>query len=153
MAILDKVEITITSGGRTLQEYDVAADEIADIQNNSSHKDSPHVVKYIEAIPGANFQITYTLKTKFSFGKGNYVRLATSIDGHYVTTPTITAQQYHEAGICTKVRIGASSGRGPQWQVSPFYWKDLVTSELHFTYQYLVSLLQRMKSQVPRPPR
>ncbi|KAK4939607.1 hypothetical protein LTR10_020107 [Elasticomyces elasticus] len=129
MAILDKVEITITTGGRVLQEYDVDADEVAEIKCDSSHKDSPHVVKYIEAIPGADFQLKYTMKENFSFGQANFIAFNTTIDGKRVAGPTISCEKYRRAGIYTKIRSGIASGRGSRWEERPFYWKNLSTTD------------------------
>ncbi|KAI1616572.1 hypothetical protein EDD36DRAFT_484329 [Exophiala viscosa] len=129
MAVLDGVEFTVTSGGRDLQEYDVGADEAAVIRENLSHPDSPHVVKYIEAIPGAEFQLKYTLKKNYSFGKANYTCFKTEIDGKKVSGPVITLQKYRRRGTFTTVRCGVYSPEGSQSKERPFYWKELLTTD------------------------
>jgi len=148
MAILDKVEITITSGGKVLQEYDVEADEVAAIKEESSYKESSHVVKYIEAIPGAEFQLNYTLKENFSFGQANYTRFETKIDGKRLFKVVIEAERYHRAGTYTSTRSGAHSRGDARWEERPLYWKDLLISKSISDHLSMAQHSQRRKNQM-----
>ncbi|KAI1629872.1 hypothetical protein EDD37DRAFT_71211 [Exophiala viscosa] len=129
MAILDKLEVTISSDGREFQEYEADADEVEAMKNESPHKDSPHIVKYIEAIPGAEFQVNYTLMRNFSFGVGNHVSFHTRIDGETVCGPAVTQEQYDPSLGLTTIRGGVRSGKGYQREERSFYWRDLVTTD------------------------
>ncbi|KIV79492.1 hypothetical protein PV11_07052 [Exophiala sideris] len=129
MAILGKHEVTITSGGTVLQEHDPDADAVAAVQNDSSYKDTPIVLKYIEAMPGANFELNYALKEEFSFGKADYVVFRTSIDGKKVESPVVTIQRYCQTGAYSSSRGGVRGREGSQSQERPYYWKELLTTD------------------------
>ena len=86
MAIIDKVEVTISSGGAVVHEYAVPVNDDM-IDEDDIHPDSKKVIKYIEAIPGANFAINYSLKGKQDFGTADYLGFSTWIDGYKMNSP------------------------------------------------------------------
>ncbi|EXJ85236.1 hypothetical protein A1O3_05911 [Capronia epimyces CBS 606.96] len=134
MAILGKVEVTISSGGKTCQEYQPSADDNGALSAYVSSKGSSTIVKYIEAIPGANFQIDYVVKGHHSFHKFDYLSLSTYVDGQSVVSPIVTEEEYkksHSRQLNRSTR-GAESGAGSERKLHPFRWKELsITDQIH----------------------
>ncbi|KAK5212511.1 hypothetical protein LTR47_009830 [Exophiala xenobiotica] len=125
MAILGNLEVTISSGGNTLQEYDVDPGEVANIMSDSSIQPAATIVKYIEAIPGAEFQINSKITKRQDFGKADYLIFYTCVDGQKITSPVITGEKLDEQGCFAYTREGALSCEGAVWKMNPFRWKEL----------------------------
>ncbi|KAL2408236.1 hypothetical protein ABEF95_002531 [Exophiala dermatitidis] len=89
MAILDDVLITVSSDGKEVGEYQPPADDREALNARKLFPNSPTVVKYIEATPGAQFQIEYRVTGRKAFGdsEADSLTLRTFIDGGYVPSP------------------------------------------------------------------
>ncbi|KAG9775160.1 hypothetical protein KCU88_g5185, partial [Aureobasidium melanogenum] len=89
MAILNNVEITVASDGQPVREYQPPADDREALHACKLFPNSPTVVKYIEATPGAQFQIEYRMTGQKTFGdsEADSLTLRTFIDGGYVPSP------------------------------------------------------------------
>ena len=131
MAIIGKVEITISSGGKVLQDYALTQDDDG-LADSDLHPDSAKIIKYIQATPGSRFELNYALKKGQSFGKADYASFSTWIDGQKMVSPTIKKQQYLRAKSLSKTRDGAYDGNSSHWEKRPYFWSDLLTSEYSF---------------------
>jgi hypothetical protein len=129
MAILANLEVTISSGGTTSHEYNVDPGEVSDILSDSSIQPAATVVKYIEAIPGAEFQINYKITGEQDFGKADYLVFETYVDGQIISSPIIRGEKLDEQGCFAYTREGAMSCEGAVWRVKPFRWRELLTSK------------------------
>ena len=131
MAIIDKVEVTISSDGDVLQEYDVDPDDHPVLRNDDgSLPTARKSVKYIEATPGANFQIHYSINEGQPASTAFYFAFSTRIDGQRVLSPRITTIEYRIKKTFAQIRSGSRSGNGANWTVAPFYWKELMTGKI-----------------------
>lgn len=128
MAILKNFELTITSGGRTLQEYDVGPDEENSPDDLATLK-PPSIVKYVEAIPGANFQINYATKRRIPFGRADHLTFQTYLDGQEVWSPVMLPEHNQSGGGFHHVQEGMESERGAPEELRPYYWTEILTSE------------------------
>ena len=131
MAIIDKVEITISSGGQILTEYDVPLDDDTVMDDYPElSPESSKVVKYIAAIPGANFEINYLVTEVQPFGGADFLSFKTWIDGHRILSPIATLENYlRRKGRYSKAKEGSESGSGSHWEMRPFIWRQLLTSK------------------------
>ncbi|EXJ58343.1 hypothetical protein A1O7_05768 [Cladophialophora yegresii CBS 114405] len=97
MAVIDNVEITISSNGSALQEYAVPANDDAGV-DHGNQSDATKIVKcYIEAVPGANFEIRYSIKEGQEFGNADYLSLNTWVDGQKVLAPIVEPRHLRHA--------------------------------------------------------
>lgn len=95
MAIIHPFEVTISSGGELLREYDGPPDEIDDNENSQNKENSgsegsegskndqnpPSVLKYVEATEGARFKINYHVRAECYLGPSDCLEFATYVDG------------------------------------------------------------------------
>ena len=131
MAIIDKVEITISSGGNVLQEYDVLSDDHLSVLNeDGSESTAPKVVKYIEAKPGAKFSINYSINDGQDLSTARYLGFRTDFDGQRMLSPCVSCEVYSLMGAFRATRKGSRTGSGAGWKESPYYWKELRSSKI-----------------------
>ncbi|OCT51328.1 hypothetical protein CLCR_08706 [Cladophialophora carrionii] len=98
MAVIDNVEVTISSNRTALREYAVPTDDDSGVIHDD-HSPATKVVKYyIEAVPGASFEINYSVMEGQEFGKADYLSLKTWVDGRKVLAPVVKPHhlQYSE---------------------------------------------------------
>ncbi|KAJ9609591.1 hypothetical protein H2200_005918 [Cladophialophora chaetospira] len=120
MAIIGNFEVTIAGEGEVLHEYDVAAEDQVDPSKKDASNNEPAskyedlrarattVFKYVEAVPGLNFQISYTAQSKGRLPARGYFSFPTTIDGHCVSQPIVTAKDLAKRGPRTTHREGTS---------------------------------------------
>ncbi|KAK5465125.1 hypothetical protein LTS15_001688 [Exophiala xenobiotica] len=130
MAVLANLEVTISSQGNTLQEYDVDPGEVSDILSDSSSQPAATIVKYIEAIPGAEFQINSKITKRQAFGMADYLIFNTYVDGQHILSPVIKWKNLDGRGCYAYTEAGVvSREEGAVWRKNPFRWRELLTSE------------------------
>ncbi|KAL2423335.1 hypothetical protein ABEF95_006658 [Exophiala dermatitidis] len=130
MAILNNVEITVSSDGKPVQEYQPPTDDREALKACSPFPNSPIVVKYIEATPGAHFQIEYQVTGDQQFGRADALALYTDIDGKALRSPIVSKETYgfskgHSSSRFTAIKKGAETGYGSQTMLSLFYRREL----------------------------
>ncbi len=129
MAVLGNLEVTISSQGNTLQEYYVDPGAVANILSGSSTQQAATVIKYIEATPKAEFQITYKTIGELDFGKADYIVFRTFVDGQRLTSPCVEQKDLDKQGYYACSRSGAVRCDEVVSKLHPFCWKELSISE------------------------
>ena len=141
MAIIDKLEVTVTSGGAALQEYDVHSDDQIDpggkrkSRRNDSRNDrvsaarNKKVFKYVEAVPGTNFEIRYSARGKHGLKQQDFLSFGTYINGQRFAAPAFTYESLSGHAKHTQMREGTPSGNGSELKVQPWCWTELSTSK------------------------
>ncbi|ETI22680.1 hypothetical protein G647_06756 [Cladophialophora carrionii CBS 160.54] len=74
MAVIDSVEVTISSDRTTLCEYAIPANHDSGVIHDDYSPATKVAVRYIEAVPGANFEINYSVMEDQEFGKGRLLK-------------------------------------------------------------------------------
>lgn len=127
MAVLGTFEVTVSSEGRTLKEYEVEPDDPA-FATDDSTPEEVNMAKYVEAIDGAGFQIKYALGRGLEFAKANYLSCWVYIDGKYMTGDALPRADYQKNQSASGTIIGATIWNGNDLRVMPFQWRELLTS-------------------------
>nr|KAK5440617.1 hypothetical protein LTR18_007906 [Exophiala xenobiotica] len=125
MAVLGKLEVTISSQGRKLQEYNVDTDEGASILKDSAAQQDATIIKYIEATPRAEFQINYKVTGKLDFGEADHISFHTSIDGQRIRSPYVRREEFDKRDSQAFTRTGSLRCDDAVWKQHPFCWKEL----------------------------
>ncbi|KAJ9498432.1 hypothetical protein H2202_006119 [Exophiala xenobiotica] len=125
MAILGNFELTISSQGRTLQEYNADTDEGASFLKDSPDQQAATIIKYIEATPRAEFQINYKVTGKLDFGEADHISFHTSIDGQGIRSPIVTRKEFDKRGSHAFTKTGGLRCDDDVWKLHPFCWKEL----------------------------
>lgn len=126
MAVIDKFKVKVISGGKALLEHDAPPD----VEANQHPSDGKTVVKYIEAIPQANYEIKCSVKRGFKFGKrATILSFMIYIDGKWISSPLATKQNYVQTGKFSTTRAGAKILAGNAWKLHPFCWSELDKSK------------------------
>ncbi len=143
MAIIGKFEITISSGGKVLREYNVPEDHIKDVVEGGKPVKSDKqvkakggrrvnhsraVLKYVEAVPGANFCIKYLMKDRRPLGDADCVAFNTQVDGIDVASPVAADEDFEEKEMFSEVCKGDIIGGGDDMKLHPFCWTNLSLS-------------------------
>lgn len=92
--MIDKAEVTISSGGSVLHEYDAPPDDDTAISDINLPHGRSTVIKYIEAIVGANFEITYSVRKDQALGKATYLAFSTYVDGQKTLSSVVKGWFY-----------------------------------------------------------
>ena len=130
MAILGQVEITVSSEGQVLKEYDPPSADVLDGSASPQATDPKRIVKYIEATPGANFSINYSASKGMRFGRAKYLVLSTSVDGQAVSSPAVFKKEFLEENESfSDTLTGATTWNGSKSLLSQFCWRKLQTSK------------------------
>ena len=130
MAILDQLKVGVKSGGAILQEYDVPLDELAGGDHSSTPTPTPRIVRYLEAISGAEYKVETSLTPGFDFGEADYLSCSIFIDGKRMTSSRLKKTLYEKGNEYT-----SSSSHGNYatvdgvWQKFPLCWGKLLTSK------------------------
>jgi hypothetical protein len=138
MAVIDNVEVTISSRHNALQEFPVPMIDHPG-GDNGDHPSCTKIVKcYIEAVPGANFEINYSIKGGQTFRNSimesqtsedvDYLSFNTWVDGRRVLAPIVEPErlQHGDWSVC---REGSRSGSGSNWVVQLYTWAALLSSK------------------------
>ncbi|OCT51327.1 hypothetical protein CLCR_08659 [Cladophialophora carrionii] len=141
MAIIGNFEVTITSGGKVLREYDVAEEDRVDDEGDKAVQSIGHgkkkaksakgqrCFKYVEATPDANFEIGYKMSGgEQAFGCASHITFRTSVDGHSITSPIVYKEIYQKSGTFSTIREGDLSWCGSEMNLHRFYWAPLSTT-------------------------
>ena len=141
MAIIDKFEVTISSGGIVLQEYNVPEDHIEDtvkggkpvrsdkrVKGGRRVNRSKSAFKYVEAVPGAKFSINYSMSNRQLLDEADCVSFLTEIDGVVITSPIATDDQFDENDTYSEICEGDTSGNGVDMKLHPLCWTNLSMS-------------------------
>lgn len=129
MAVLGKIEVTVSSGGRVLPEYTVDPDVV---ENHEAAKNgnAPMFVKYIESTPGEEFAIHYKLLAGQDFGTADYIGLRSYFDGTYLAGSVFDHLRYVMKGSLSATRYGAQYDVNDHTSIEKhFFWKELQTSK------------------------
>lgn len=131
MAILNNIDISVSSDGKTVQEYQPSADDDGALNAHLSSGGRSSIVKYIEAIPGANFQIDYVVQGTQEFDKADYFAFHTYVDGQSIHSPVMAKDSYEKTHprYFSSRKPGREFYDGSKWSMRPFYWKELLTSK------------------------
>jgi len=129
MAIIDKIEVTISSGGKVLEEYDPASDDNLNNHVALAERYPKGIVKYIEAIPGANFEINYSVKKGIRFRRADFLDLGTRVNGKSISSPIVLQNAFKENKTLTKALVGSETWDGSRWLSRRFCWRQLQTSK------------------------
>ena len=130
MAIIDGFEITVTSNGNVVDEYPVPSRDETLTSEHTAVLPSKHVVKYIEAIPGAKFELNYSVKRGQNFGEADYFSFQTQVDGHDILVPVAWKWKYNLWKTFFTTSDGARTRQGGRWENRPFVWTQGKTGEL-----------------------
>ena len=140
MAVIDEFEVTITSGGHTLQEHDVATNDRPEPQegNQSSPVTSAtsnaavilnkKVSKYVEAVPGAHFAIQYSLQGNRPFDDAHSICFNTVVDGQAIDSPGFPQALSRPDGKLRAIREGSLIRDHGRLSMHRFRWEQLLTS-------------------------
>lgn len=138
MAKLDKLEVTISSGGRVLPEYNVDPSGI-EVHEAAHAGNAPTIVKYIESTPGVEFAMNCKVLKGQKFGKADQIAFYTFCDGKHLggqvfsrSSVKSTKPQFYTQRS-TKYTVD-----GSQWLEKCSCWKELQTSKQleHLLAQY-----------------
>jgi hypothetical protein len=138
MAVIDNVEVTISSRFSTLQEFPLPIDDHSG-DDDGDHPSCTKIVKcYIGAVPGANFEINYSIKGGQTFRNSimesqtsedvDYLSFNTWVDGRRVLAPIVEPERLQH-GDWSVFREGSRSGSGSYWVVQPYTWAALLSSK------------------------
>ncbi|KIW66851.1 hypothetical protein PV04_06143 [Phialophora macrospora] len=128
MAVIDNVEVSISSRHHDLQEFPVPIDDEA-WGDYSDHPSCTKIVKrYIEAVPGANFEINYSIKTGQTYGCADYLSFNTWVDGQRVLAPVVEPHRLLHRDWSVS-RQGSRSGIGSKWVIQPYTWALLLSTD------------------------
>jgi hypothetical protein len=139
MAIIGKFEVTITSGGKVLPEYDVAADDQVDhegdkkaqvyglVEAKEPTKSCERVFRYVEATPDVNFEINYKMGAKQAFGSASHITFCTSVDGQGIFSPIARKKEHRKIDAFSTISEGDSSWCGSEMKLHRFCWTQLST--------------------------
>jgi hypothetical protein len=121
MAILSFYEVQVRVNDVALQEYD---DD--DSEQTPDPATPPTVVKYVEAISGAEFSIKSKIRS--GWNQDGDLACEISLDGNKVKSYVHSRERYLE-GNDSKVIEGVDSGSGSDWHRRKFKFADIVTGE------------------------
>jgi hypothetical protein len=139
MAIIGKFEVTITSGGNVLREYDVAAEDQVDHEGDKQAQidglvggeqptlNNERIFRYIEATPDVNFEINYKMGAKQAFGSASHISFHTFVDGRRIISPKARKAKYRNSGTFSRTKEGDLSGCGSEMKLHRFCWTQLST--------------------------
>ncbi|KIW66850.1 hypothetical protein PV04_06141 [Phialophora macrospora] len=142
MAIIGKFEVTITSGGKVLREYDFAADDQVDHEGDKraqvdglagrkrSTQSHERIFRYVEATPDANFEISYKMGPKQAFGCASHICFLTSVDGRRICSPMAQKEEYRKSGTFSSTKKGDLSICGSEMKLHRFCWTQISTTDV-----------------------
>ncbi|KAJ9646244.1 hypothetical protein H2204_000907 [Knufia peltigerae] len=129
MAVLGKIEVTVSSGGRVLPEYTVDPD-VVEKHEAAKNGNAPMIVKYIESTPGEEFAIHYKLLEGQDFGTADYIGLRSYFDGTNLAGSVFDHCRYVLKGSLSATRYGAQYDVNDHTSMLKcFLWKELQTTE------------------------
>jgi hypothetical protein len=123
MAILNQLQIRVRSGGRILPEHEIPADDEAYENDLDQPNDENRIYRYIEAIPGADYQIVANVEPRFAFGQADYLSVRLYIDGKRSGATHLTKDDL------SRTISGSHTTMNGVWKKLPFRWAQLITDE------------------------
>jgi hypothetical protein len=129
MAVIDQLTVEIKSGNVTLQEYEVPEDEQVDRDLLDRPPPNKQVVKYLEAVSNAEFEIRCAVSPGFVFGDADYLSFRIYVDGKFVAGEHVYKAKYLARSKGRVTCTGFRAFVDGKWHRFPFTWGELVTSK------------------------
>jgi hypothetical protein len=140
MAIVGNFEVTVVTDGKALEELEVAQEDQIDPDQQvrdkrgtvTSSRPSKNyrrtIFRYIEATPGASFQVQYVGRALRFGSEKHFILFSTSLNGQHQCSVIADSSDVTTDGQFSFMEQGAHVRGGSKCEIRPWCWGRLETS-------------------------